>query len=61
VGSAQHLDEVIIETHWRVGIEDSIGRDTPKRRLDALLDLLTIKLPYHEHGRLEGRVRHHLV
>jgi hypothetical protein len=61
VGSAHHLDEVVVRTHWRVDVEDGVGRDTPKRQLDALLDLLAIKLPRHEHGPLEGCVRHHLA
>jgi hypothetical protein len=61
VGSAHHLDEVVIMMHRQVVIEDNVRRDTPKRRLDVLLDLLVIKLPRHEHGPLEGRVRHHLV
>jgi hypothetical protein len=42
---AHHLDEVIIRTHWRVGVKDGVGRDTPEHRLDAPLDLLTIKPP----------------
>jgi hypothetical protein len=42
---AHHLDEVIIRTHWRVGVEDDVGRDTLERRLDAPLDLLMIKPP----------------
>jgi hypothetical protein len=58
---AHHLDEVIVRMHWRVGIEDSVGRDTPERRRDAPLNLLLIKLPRHKHGPLEGRVRHHLI
>jgi hypothetical protein len=61
VGSAHHLDEVIIRTHWRVGVEDGVGRDTLERQLDALLDRLVIKLSHHEHGPLEGRVWHLLT
>jgi hypothetical protein len=51
---AYHLDEFVIGMHWRVDVEDGVGRDTPERRLDVLLDLLMIKLPYHEHGPSRG-------
>jgi hypothetical protein len=28
---AHHLNEIVIRTHWRVEVEGSVGRDTPKR------------------------------
>jgi hypothetical protein len=60
MGGTHHLDEVVIRMHWWMDVEDGVRRDTPERQLDVLLDLLVIKLPRHEHGPLEGRVRHHL-
>jgi hypothetical protein len=61
VGSAHHLNEVVVRTHWQVDVEHGVERDTPERQLDVLLDLLAIKLPCYEHDPLEGCVQHHLA
>jgi hypothetical protein len=42
---AHNLNEIVIKTHWRVDVEDDVGRDTPEGQLDAPLDLLLIKPP----------------
>jgi hypothetical protein len=61
MGDAHHLNKIVIRTHWQADIEDGFGRDNPEHRLDAPLDLLSIKSPCHEHGPLEGCVRHHFI
>jgi hypothetical protein len=41
---AHHLDKVIVRTHRQVEVKGGVGRSTPERQFDVLLDLLMVEL-----------------